>query len=193
MCGEYGEKNWRPHYHYIIFGHDFADKKKFKKKNGYQLYRSAQLDKLWPHGHADIGECNFETIAYVARYVTKKITGEMADDHYRRQLPDGTNYWLQPEFNAMSRAKGIGKDWIDQYITSVYPHDRVIINHAAAKPPRYYDQRLEALDPHAFERVKNNREQELAKQNPANYTPRRLRAGEAILHSKLKLTKRSLE
>ena len=27
MCGEYGPENWRPHYHALLFGFDFADKR----------------------------------------------------------------------------------------------------------------------------------------------------------------------
>jgi len=198
MCGEYGEKKGRPHYHYILFGYDFPDKRPTKKRNGHQCYRSSLLEQLWPHGHSEIGECNFDTIAYVARYVTKKITGAAADDHYKRQLPNGTNYWLQPEFNAMSRGGqagrgGIGKNWINKYQTSVYPHDRVISKGKRAKPPRYYDQQLEKTDPVMYDQVKAAREAANNTTNPANKTPERLRAGEAILHASLTTKKRPLE
>lgn len=192
MCGEYGEKLGRPHYHYIIFGYDFPDKYRFKKsRTGFQLYRSNLLESLWPYGHADIGECNFETIAYVARYVTKKITGEDGDNHYRRSLPDGTNYWLQPEFNAMSRNPGIGNKWFGKYASSVYPHDRVVINGKAAKPPRYYDGLLEKADPDRLEAVKKAR-QERAPNSEAQL-PERLRAGEEITHARMRVSKRKLE
>lgn len=194
MCGEYGEKLGRPHYHYIIFGYDFPDKYYYKKsRTGYNLYRSAFLEEIWPHGHADIGECSFETIAYVARYVTKKITGEMGDAHYRREFPDGTPYWLQPEFNAMSRNPGIGSAWFDKYNSSVYPHDRVIATRGdsnyPSRPPRYYDKLLQELDPNALERVKEKRQER--KPNADAQHPRRLRAGEKIAHAKL--TNRKLE
>lgn len=191
MCGEYGEKNSRPHYHYILFGYDFPDKKLWAKRNGYSTYRSSLLEELWPYGHSEIGECNFETIAYVARYVTKKITGELADEHYRRTLPNGIHYWLQPEFNAMSRNPGIGNKWIQKYESSVYPHDRVIVNSKAAKPPRYYDEQLKKRDPEAYEALKATRN--ARKPKPENEHPDRLRAGEAITRARQSLTKRPLE
>ena len=75
MCGEYGDKLGRPHYHAIIFGVTFVDKKLWSIRRGNNLYRSATLEKLWPYGFSSIGTVNFETAAYVARYVTKKITG----------------------------------------------------------------------------------------------------------------------
>lgn len=190
MCGEYGEKLGRPHYHYVIFGYDFPDKTRWRKRNGFQMYRSSLLESLWPYGQAEIGEATFESIAYVARYVTKKITGEIADDHYRRTLPDGTNYWLQPEFNAMSRRPGLGNRWLKKYYKSVYANDRVVINDQEAKPPRYYDELLKQLDPHRLETVKQDRE---ALAEILDQDPRRLRAGEAIARARLTRNKRPLE
>ena len=43
-CGEYGEKEFRPHFHACIFGYDFPDKKFLKRtKTGSNLYRSDSL------------------------------------------------------------------------------------------------------------------------------------------------------
>lgn len=48
MCGEYGAKRFRPHFHFIIFGIKFDDKVYFKTDNkGFPVYRSATLEKLW--------------------------------------------------------------------------------------------------------------------------------------------------
>lgn len=190
MCGEYGDNLGRPHYHYIIFGHDFPDKYPWAKRNGNQTYRSASLEKLWPYGHCEIGEVNFETCAYVARYVTKKITGNKAEEHYLRTDENGTNYWLQPEFNAMSRKPGIAKEWFDQYRTDVYPHDHVIINEMKAKPPRYYDKLLEKYDAALLEEIQQHREQN-AKHD--DNTPERLAVRAKVTLARLNLKKRSLE
>ena len=190
-CGEYGERTNRPHYHIAVYGEDFSDdRRKWKRSNGHQLWRSSRLHELWPHGDADIGELTFESAAYIARYITKKITGEKAMEHYRRTDTAGNDYWLEPEFSVMSRRPGIGKEWFEQYNTSVYPHDRVIARGHPSKPPRYYDQLLAALRPHELEAIKQARQQ--AAQNSDN-SPERLRAGEAILRARLSQRKRPLE
>ena len=102
-CGEYGSQFQRPHHHAILFGFDFPDKVFWKLKNGHLLYRSSSLEKLWPYGFSSIGECNFETCAYVARYVLKKVNGDMAEEHYAGR---------EPEYVSMSRMPGIGHDWL---------------------------------------------------------------------------------
>ena len=82
-CGEYGDHFGRPHYHACIFNHDFEDKKIWKQSgSGEIIYRSASLEELWPYGYSSVGEVTFESAAYVARYITKKVTGDPAQEHY---------------------------------------------------------------------------------------------------------------
>lgn len=192
MCGEYGEQLQRPHYHYILFGIDFPDKYKWRENNGNIAYRSPTLEKIWPYGHAEISAVNFETCAYVARYVMKKITGNLAHEHYRRTADDGTEYWLTPEFNYMSRNPGIASTWWRDFHTEIYPHDEMVVRGAKAKPPRYYDQLLEKFKPLEYELIKKERELE-ATNNRADNTPRRLKDKETVLKAKLALKKRTLE
>lgn len=93
--GEYGGKFGRPHYHVLLLSFDFDDKRLWMpgKREGEYIYRSSLLEKLWTEGHSSIGECTPDSIAYVARYVTKKITGPQADLHYKG---------AEPEFSLMS-------------------------------------------------------------------------------------------
>ena len=44
-CGEYGSLHGRPHYHAILFNHDFLDKEYFSIRNGSTLYTSPILSK----------------------------------------------------------------------------------------------------------------------------------------------------
>ena len=72
-CGEYGENFGRPHYHLVLFNHDFEDKvllrgaqfktlkNHFKKGPICDLYRSPTLEKLWPYGFSTIGEVTFDS------------------------------------------------------------------------------------------------------------------------------------
>ena len=82
-CGEYGSKFGRPHYHACLFNHDFADKTLWKITNDVPLYRSSSLEELWPYGHSSVGNVTFQSAAYVARYILKKITGEHADNRLK--------------------------------------------------------------------------------------------------------------
>ena len=142
-CGEYGEKNGRPHYHALLFGYDFPDKKLWSKRDDVMLYTSQQLQDLWPHGFVTIGNMNFHTAAYVARYIMKKQTGENAEDHYTKWDPlTGEGTQIKPEYCTMSRRPGIGATWLEKYKSDVYPHDYVVINECKVKPPRFYDKQL---------------------------------------------------
>lgn len=137
-CGEYGEALGRPHYHSLLFNHDFPDKKFYSSKGGNSIYTSDELNGIWNKGFAVIGDLTFESAGYVARYALKKITGENAEKHYNGK---------KPEYCTMSRRPGIGKGWFDKFKDDVYNRDRVLINGKISRPPKYYDGLLQKVDP----------------------------------------------
>lgn len=172
-CGEYGEKGDRPHYHAIVFNHDFADKKIHTKIGDNLLYTSAKLEERWTHGFCTIGEANFQTAAYVARYVTKKKFGKSAEEFYGTVINKETGEITPrriPEFIAASQ--NLGKAWFEKYHKEVYPLDEVLINGKLVKPPKYYDKLHDLLDDCAHAEIKAARTL-AAKQNPDNNYERR--------------------
>lgn len=156
LCGEYGEKLERPHYHAIIFGYDFPDKVPVKRSGEFCLYESSMLSSTWGNGSAWIGDVSFDSAAYVANYATKKITGSAAAAHYAGR---------KPEFLIMSRggrdAKGklggIGASWIKKFGREVFSSDEVIVRGASCRPPRFYDQALLAVNPFEWYATKARR------------------------------------
>lgn len=149
MCGEYGENFGRPHFHACLFNFDFQDKTLWKKTpSGSLIYRSKQLEELWPYGYSSVGDVTFQSAAYVARYIMKKITGSGSDSHYENGFDPETGEVLfrTPEFNKMSLKPGIGAGWYDKFSSDVYPHDFVVVNGKKCNPPRYYDKLLERSD-----------------------------------------------
>lgn len=176
MCGEYGEQLQRPHYHFILFNCDFKDKQLFKLNNGFPLYTSKTLELLWPFGFSTIGNVTFETCAYTARYVLKKINGDIAEDHYKGRLP---------EYTCMSRRPGIAHDWVEKYEDDVYPHDYVVIrNGIKCRPPRYYDKLYDLDHPDVFRGVKARRKYKASKSPDGTYE--RLHVRETVQLAKLK-------
>lgn len=152
-CGEYGELTHRPHYHLILFGYDFEDKFFYKlSKDGQPYYISPMLNEIWSHGDCVVAGVTFESCAYVSRYVTKKITGDAAEEVYEG---------IQPEFVNMSRRPGIGSSWFEKYSTDVYPYDEVIIhgNNGTRRmhPPRYYDKLYEQMPGNSLDAIKEKR------------------------------------
>jgi len=143
-CGEYGDDFSRPHYHAALFGLRFSDcVPSVPSKSGSAQFTSRTLERFWPYGLATVGELNFESAAYIARYVTKKVTGQRAESHYARVCPStGEIVQVEPEFATMSRRPGIGAGWFEKFSAEVYPSDEVISRGRAAKPPRFYDNRL---------------------------------------------------
>nr|QJB19643.1 MAG: replication initiator protein [Microvirus sp.] len=149
QCGEYGSLFQRPHHHAIIFGFDFPDKKLWFINHGVKLYRSQILEELWPFGYCTIGSVTFESAAYVARYIIKKVNGDRAKSHYNGRLP---------EFITMSRRPGIAHDWIQEFSTDVYPGDRCVVRPGfVARPPKYYDKIFDLTNHEVFSKIKNRR------------------------------------
>lgn len=163
LGAEYGDENLRPHYHVLLFNHDFHDKIFYETTpRGDTLYTSKILSTLWGQGLATLGALTFHSAGYTARYSTKKITGPKASDFYLREHPD--HHFIcrvRPEFSLMSRGGrdgehgGIGSAWLAKYKSDVYPSDSVVSNGRLARPPRFYDQQLteEELRPIALRRA----------------------------------------
>lgn len=193
MAGEYGGKLGRPHFHAILFGIGFADRRLLKKtRAGHNLYTSSQLSQLWPHGFNTIGDVSFESAAYVARYVMKKFTGPSASDHYKRVDANGEIYWLQPEYNRMSLKPGIGKTWYEKYHKDITTQDTMIVEGHEMRPPRYYDKLLAMMNPVLSEEIRMGR-YETAMKHTGEQTPERLATREKVTLARLSLKKRNLE
>lgn len=197
MCGEYGEEFQRPHFHCILFGHDFADKVIHSRtSSGFRLYVSAELSKLWPFGFSTIGDVTFESAAYVARYVMKKVTGDAAEEHYRYLDPEtGELFDRTPEFCHMSLKPGIGADWADKYQSDIFPHGFVVARGQKMQPPKYYEKRFAKLS--AFgEEVLNEikaRRRALGERKRADGTDDRLEVRKIVSEARAAISQRSIE
>jgi len=201
QCGEYGELSSRPHYHSILFGIDFIDKKLYKVQNGNNLYVSETLGTiinkegdiqctgkgLWPHGISVIGEATFESAAYVARYITKKITGPDAALYYRGKVP---------EYVTMSRRPGIGQAWLKKFTCDVFPRDFVLVDRknsrVRCRPPKYYGSQFELLDPIQFSKIQAKRKVDADARSIDN-TVERLKVRKKIQEYKFKRLIRNYE
>lgn len=156
MCGEYGDKNLRPHYHAILFNFNFPDLKVISNRSGYKLWTSEGLSSIWTFGFHTIGEVSFESSAYVARYILKK--------HDKKDYGNA-----EKEFVLMSRKPGIGLEFYKKWKSDIYPLDAVFIQREGKlvqmKPPRYYDNKLELDSFQTFMDVKRRRKK-YAERNP---------------------------
>lgn len=179
QCGEYGEHTSRPHHHAILFGYRFDDAYPWVRRGKHQTHRSDLLDERWGLGHAEIGTFSAATAGYVARYVTKKVGGSLADAHYERlDRETGELIQLKPEYATMSRNPAIALSWFNKYWTDVYPSDFVVIEGKKQKPPLYYDRLLEKRYPPLFEQIKAERR---ANANTEDNTRSRLASRETCL------------
>ena len=82
---EYGKKG-KKHWHLLVFGHDFKDKKRFKKKNGNWLYTSKRLEALWPFGHSSIGSVTEASAMYQAQYLEKDVKNGNEKSEKKEQM-----------------------------------------------------------------------------------------------------------
>ena len=194
MCGEYGSKLGRPHYHAILFNHDFPRDVEVPRASKHKVYRSFDLESLWPYGYSSIGDMSFDSAAYVARYCTKKVNGIDAITHYSVITEDGEYVGRRlPEYNCMSRRPGIAKPWFDKFHSDAYPSDSIHLPGKTInfKPPKYYDSLFEVLSPDEFKEIKERRV-ENAKKHADNNTSERLVVREKIAVERFNLLNRPL-
>lgn len=145
VSSEYGPKTRRPHYHMCIFNLPIFDlKKECNNKLGDALYSSETLSRIWSKGFVTIGELTWQSAAYVARYVVKKIKGKDSGEFYERH---GS---VLPEFCRQSNRPGIGAMYFESHYKEIYATDEIFLPssrqfNGKTKPPRYFDKLLEKL------------------------------------------------
>ena len=156
-------------------------------------YTSKTLEDIWKYGFVDVGELNFASAAYVARYIMKKVTGVNADEHYMQTDLEGVATWVEPEYITMSRRPGIGRDWFDTYRDDVFPSDEVPVPGSGVfkKVPRYYEEVFKCEDPMSLEDIKAVR-QKFREEHLSEYTPDRLMSKYKVKKAQVNLLKRDL-
>lgn len=175
MCGEYGPNTFRPHYHAIIFGLHLTDLVPWSRSDqGYQYFRSASLERCWsvkteidglngekcvtplaPIGYCLVGEVTWETCAYTARYIMKKLKGPEAQFY--------SDFNLQPPFVLMSRKPGIARQYYDEH-PDMYDYDYINLKTDKGgrkiRPPRYFDKLFDVDNPEKLAEIKEIRKKQ---------------------------------
>lgn len=133
--GEYGDRSLRPHMHAILFNLFIPDLVPYKKnEQGDWYYTSEWLSSFWNKGFVVIGSPDWESIAYTARYVCKKLNGEYSEIYKK--------FNIEPEFMLCSRRPGIGRQFFEDNKNQMLKQDKFYIpSKSGARPfslPRYY-------------------------------------------------------
>lgn len=154
---EYGSNTLRPHYHLSVYNMPIPDLEKIANNfRGDELFSSEIVNQIWKKGFVVIGRFEWNTAAYTARYIVKKLKGESALEY--------SVFGLEPESTRMSRRPGIGNEWMlkNQNWIDVYNTDEIVLpsngsKANAVKPPKSFDRALEEIDPIRMARIKANR------------------------------------
>lgn len=216
-CGEYGgaphplykdrvtgqitySQGFRPHYHVIFFNLPIPLNElqldKESSKSGKQQFKCKFIEDIWGKGRIRISEVNWQTCAYTARYITKKVTGEPAAAHYGRM-------GQTPEFVRMSRMPGIARQYYELHKDEIYNLDEIVMKltgekSLAIKPPKYYDKLYDIEYPNRMAEIKDIRRtnaEEAAKVKASTTTLtqlKQLNIEEDIKRDQLKKLKRDL-
>lgn len=209
-CGEMGENGDNPHYHDILMADVelFPDKVLWTKRSTGPVWKSAQLEELWPNGLCEFTSVTMASASYVAGYCMKKLPAADDPSLVRLSPVDGQWHTVEPEFATMSRRPGLGSSWFDKFEADCFPLDFLIIDGKKVKPPKYYLDKVKARgldaahvrpgsDPgargdYSASIVQSRRRHSFTPAARANATPERLAVRATVLALSLKRAKRRL-
>lgn len=161
LCGEYGEKSDRPHYHAVFFGPQFLARDLRTHRHGAPVWVAQALQDAWGLGHTELTPLRPGAALYTAGYVRKKVRQKDDPGHYTRvDRETGELVELEMEFGRMSKRPAVGRRWLEEFWRDVYPRDFVVLEGKPQKPPRYYDKLMEELAPEIMEEVRYQRWQD---------------------------------
>lgn len=113
-CGEYGGKTNRPHYHMLIFGHDFMGGPHVAHIEP-DRYINARVERIWGHGQIEISSLTPDRCFYTAGYCMKKAGQADTFSIQSRRPPIGQR-WLQDHWDNLNR---LGHVVIDGHINPI--------------------------------------------------------------------------
>lgn len=124
LGGEYGENYSRPHYHAILFG--------------IGRDSSSAIEAAWQNGFVYLGSATMDSCNYVARYITKKLSGPPSKVYEERGVI--------PEFCLMSRRPGIGGEHVEKYGQEIFNRGFLLSKGRKVPIPRYYVEKVYNTD-----------------------------------------------
>lgn len=142
--GEYGAESnsHRPHYHIILFGLGLDDLKVKipvgKNELRQPVYTNPFIASCWPYGNISFGDVSWNSCAYVARYVNKKVLDPNNDDFL-------DSLGKAHMFSLMSRRPGIGRSYLNEHPDCLDYHNISVSTPKGCKTiaiPRYFIDQL---------------------------------------------------
>lgn len=115
--GEYGEEHERPHYHAIVFN--------LAPNEADDIIR-----RCWSRGFVCVGTCTTRSIAYVSRYVMKKLFGP----EKQKYIKSGR----VPPFQCSSNRPGIGFNYLKDNWEHLYRDGYDVKDGKRVGLPEYY-------------------------------------------------------
>lgn len=112
--GEYGEHTERPHYHLALFNYPACERGHTQpNRRGYCCSICDRVGGIWGSGLVYSGQLEAASAAYIAGYVTKKLTSK-EDERLKGRCQ---------EFARMSLKPGIGATFIPEVASAYLTHN----------------------------------------------------------------------
>lgn len=116
------------------------------------MYFSKLIKSLWPYGFITIEDANYNTEAYVSRYIMKKQKGKAGIEVYQKMLD------IEPPQLFMSL--NIGQQYFEDHEEELIDNPSLIVPRGDKEPlvsgiPRYYKKKILDRHPDKYDEMLN--------------------------------------